>query len=91
MIRDRDASAEARSADPPKLDPGQLQSNFEAAMRKYEEDRRMEAQQAARRLMAYYIHQNIDFPDVKMESVKDPNHSRYHDDDPYNFDDKDFR
>ena len=65
--------AKARSADPPKLHSGHLQSYFEAAMRKYEEDRRVKAQQGAGRSMAYDIHQRVDFLDVKMESVKDLN------------------
>ena len=91
MIRDRNTPAEARSADIPKLHPGSLQSYFEAAMRKYEEDLRVESQRAARLSMAYIIHQRVDFPDMEMESVKDSNHSRSHNDDPYDFDDRDFR
>ena len=43
MICDKNTPAEARSADPPKLHPGQLQSYFEDAMRKYDEDRRVKA------------------------------------------------
>ena len=72
-IRDRNTPIEARSADPPKLHPGQLQSYFEDAMRKYDEDRRVKASQAAGRSMAYDIHQRVDFLDVTMESVKDLN------------------
>ena len=47
IIRGNNTPAEARSADPPKLHPRQLQSYFEAAMKKYEEDRQVKAQQAA--------------------------------------------
>ena len=91
MIRDRDTPAEERSADPPTLHPGQLKSIFKADMRKYEEDKRVKAQQAAGWSMAYNIHQRVNFPDIEMELVKYSNHSRSNNDYPNVFDDKEFR
>ena len=41
--------------------------------------------------MAYDVHQSVNFPYVRMESVKNSSHSRSHNNDPYDFDDEDFR
>ena len=60
-------------------------------MRKDEEDLQVKAQQAAGRYMAYDMHKSVDLTDVEMESVKESNHSRSHNDDPYDFDGGDFR
>ena len=66
---------EARSTEAPKLPAGQLQSYFEAAMKKYKEDRRKMDHQNAVRSTVYATNTEANFPDVEMESLKKSRHN----------------